>query len=209
MHYEIGISKKLIQSTFKISQLKLVISNLYSGHLLLSQPQPLHMVKNGTTSSHSNTVTHKMTTQCSQTHLNKTWIKHKYIFITKLHNPKNIKMKGNLILPLINGICGVSYRGKKNNTSMESYWRFTACWLHNSVLEQVQKLIGRLNIPAKNMTQLFLNAITKWHSVCPCRDVHWTDIYLSSSFVLSASSLSNHAATVFRSDNQGSNVYCF
>lgn len=30
------------------------------------------------------------------------------------------------------------------------------------VLEQV----------AKNMTQLLLNAITKWHSVCPCRDVH-------------------------------------
>jgi hypothetical protein len=112
MHYEIGISKKLILSTFKISHLKIIISDLFSGHLLLSQPQPLLMVKNGTTSSHSNTVTNRMTTHCSQTHL-KTWIKHICIFIKNLHNPKNIKMKGNLILPLINGICEVSYRGKK------------------------------------------------------------------------------------------------
>ena len=104
MHYEIGISKK-----FKISQLKLIISDFYTSHLLLSQPQPLHMVNNGTTSSHSNTATHRMITHCSQTHLKETWIKHKCIFIKKLHNPKNIKMKGNLILPLINEIHSVSY----------------------------------------------------------------------------------------------------
>jgi 23S rRNA U2552 (ribose-2'-O)-methylase RlmE/FtsJ len=110
MHYEIGISKKLILSIFKISQLKLIISDLYTGHLRLSQPQPLHVVKTGTTSSHSNTATHRMITHCSQTHLQETWIKHKCTFTKKLYNPKNIKMKGNLILPLINGIQGISYR---------------------------------------------------------------------------------------------------
>lgn len=40
------------------------------------------------------------------------------------------------------------------------------------VLEQIQELIGRQNIPAKNMTLLLLNANTKWHSGGPCRDVH-------------------------------------
>jgi hypothetical protein len=91
MHYKIGISKKLILSTFKISQLKFIISDLYTGHLLLSQPQPLLMVKNGTTSSHSNTATLRIITHCSQTHLKETLIKHKCIFIKKASQSQKYK----------------------------------------------------------------------------------------------------------------------